>query len=116
MHVRMQSQENVEISNPMYMREEADEDAETMVPTFVMASDKVFHHFYIYIYFFVVVIFVQIKKKCPFVMICRPRILPIRFTSQSTVIQRRAARPMKRRKAFCRARLRIRWSCPRITH
>ena len=41
MHVRMQSQENVEISNPMYMREEADEDAETMVPTFVMAGDKV---------------------------------------------------------------------------
>lgn len=40
MHVRMQSQENVEISNPMYMREEADEDAETMVPTFVMAGDK----------------------------------------------------------------------------
>jgi len=46
MHVRMQSQENVEISNPMYMREEADEDAETMVPTFVMAGDKVIHYSY----------------------------------------------------------------------
>ena len=41
MHVRMQSQENVEISNPMYMREDADEDVESLDPTFVIASNKV---------------------------------------------------------------------------
>ena len=41
MHVRMQSQENVEISNPMYLREDADEDVEPMEPSFVLASNKV---------------------------------------------------------------------------
>ena len=41
MHVRMQSQENIEISNPMYLREDVDEDAESMVPTFVLNNDKV---------------------------------------------------------------------------
>jgi hypothetical protein len=41
MHVRMQSQENVEISNPMYLREDADEDVESLDPTFVIASNKV---------------------------------------------------------------------------
>lgn len=42
MHVRMQSHENVEISNPMYLREEPDEDAESLDPTFVIpASTKV---------------------------------------------------------------------------
>ena len=41
MHVRMQSQENVEISNPMYLREEADEDVETLDPSFVLAGNKV---------------------------------------------------------------------------
>lgn len=41
MHVRMQSQENVEISNPMYLREEVDEDAESLDPTSVLASNKV---------------------------------------------------------------------------
>ncbi|KAI9558491.1 hypothetical protein GHT06_015278 [Daphnia sinensis] len=40
MHVRMQSQENVEISNPMYLREDADEDVESLDPTFVIASNK----------------------------------------------------------------------------
>lgn len=41
MHVRMQSHENVEISNPMYLREEPDEDAESLDPTFVIpASTK----------------------------------------------------------------------------
>lgn len=42
MHVRMQSHENVEISNPMYLREEPDEDAESLDPTFVISpSTKV---------------------------------------------------------------------------
>jgi hypothetical protein len=41
MHGRMQSQENVEISNPMYLREDADEDVESLDPTFVIASNKV---------------------------------------------------------------------------
>lgn len=36
MHVRMQSHENVEISNPMYLREEPDEDAESLDPTFAI--------------------------------------------------------------------------------
>jgi hypothetical protein len=43
MHVRMQSQENVEISNPMYLREDADEDVESLDPTFVIASNKVIY-------------------------------------------------------------------------
>lgn len=42
MHVRMQSQENVEISNPMYLREEADEDVESQDQTFALAGNKVF--------------------------------------------------------------------------
>ena len=33
MHVRMQSQENVEISNPMYLREDADDDVEPGEPS-----------------------------------------------------------------------------------
>ena len=41
MHVRMQSQENVEISNPMYLREEADEDCESLDPSCVLPCNKV---------------------------------------------------------------------------
>lgn len=41
MHVRMQSQENVEISNPMYLREEADDDVESLDPSFVLPTSKV---------------------------------------------------------------------------
>lgn len=40
MHVRMQSQENVEINNPMYLREEADEDVESLDPSFALASNN----------------------------------------------------------------------------
>jgi len=40
MHVRMQSQENVEINNPMYLREEADEDVESLDPSFALANNK----------------------------------------------------------------------------
>lgn len=39
MHVRMQ--ENVEISNPMYLREEVDDDAETLDGNFALDADKV---------------------------------------------------------------------------
>ena len=41
MHVRMQCQDNVEISNPMYLREEdADEDDDEPIdPTFVLAAN-----------------------------------------------------------------------------
>ncbi|XP_059351617.1 low-density lipoprotein receptor-related protein 1-like [Daphnia carinata] len=40
MHVRIQSQKNVEISNPMYLREDADEDVESLDPTFMIPSNK----------------------------------------------------------------------------
>lgn len=39
MHVRMQ--ENVEISNPIYLREEVDDDAEAPDGHFVLDADKV---------------------------------------------------------------------------
>lgn len=39
MHVRMQ--ENVEISNPMYLREEVDDDAEALDGNFSLDADKV---------------------------------------------------------------------------
>lgn len=39
MHVRMQ--ENVEISNPMYLREEVDDDADAMDGNFALDTDKV---------------------------------------------------------------------------
>ena len=48
MHVRLQSQENVEISNPMYLREDADEDVESLDPSFVLASNKVFKKYKIH--------------------------------------------------------------------
>jgi hypothetical protein len=34
-------QENVEISNPMYLREEVDDDAETLDGNFALDADKV---------------------------------------------------------------------------
>lgn len=39
MHVRMQ--ENVEISNPIYLREEVDDDAEALDGHFALDADKV---------------------------------------------------------------------------
>jgi hypothetical protein len=39
MHVRMQ--ENVEISNPMYLREEVDDDTEALDGNFSLDADKV---------------------------------------------------------------------------
>jgi hypothetical protein len=39
MHVRMQ--ENVEISNPMYLREEVDDDAEALDGNFALDTGKV---------------------------------------------------------------------------
>jgi hypothetical protein len=46
MHVRMQ--ENVEISNPIYLREEVDDDAEALDGHFALDADKVGISWWVY--------------------------------------------------------------------
>ena len=85
MHVRMQSQENVEISNPMYLREDADEDVEPMEPTFALAN-KVCNCRIILAWNYVG----RIDSHCLLLSLqCRRPTLRILFMNQCTMTQER---------------------------
>lgn len=105
MHVRMQSQENVEISNPMYLREDADEDVESLDPGFVLASSKV--SFFIRLDALVVTFHVHFNLIQFNFGIFRPLILLTLSTNQCTTMRRQAAVSTKKRKDSCKVNRRI---------